>query len=356
MNWIRAINELTGKNEPFVVITVIEISGSAPREVGARMVVTEDTEFDSIGGGNMEYLAIGEARQMLQRVDAPMRNVEYVGLGVTLSQCCGGAVRLMYEKFAGANTHHLSGISDSHESRQVNFVLSPVTGSEPSMLLSVKSKWRQWPRMVSDAAQQMLQAAEPRSLLLFDGSNEWFLTRVDQYPTKLVLFGAGHVGKALVHLLQNLPFQVDWVDERQEVFPTSSPANVNPIHQLDPLEVLDGQPDDVFYVVMTHSHGRDYELCLEILRRRKFGWLGLIGSETKRARFEQRFVQDGIDSFTLKRLHCPIGIKSIRGKFPAVIAVSTVAQLLKFRQRQLVDVSGGDSIYEDANEISSLSG
>ena len=114
---------------------------------------------------------------------------------------------------------------------------------------------------------------------------------------KIVLFGAGHVGKALVKLLQDLPFLVEWVDERADLFPQEIPDNAVVRHLEDPLEVLDNPQSGVFYVVMTHSHGLDYELCLKILQRREFGWLGLIGSETKRKRFEKRFIEDGVDSF-----------------------------------------------------------
>ncbi len=335
MSWIREFRSLAERGEPFVMVTVIEIIGSAPREVGARMLVTESAEYESIGGGKLEYTATHKARELLRGSVESEKDCEFHGLGVVMEQCCGGAVRLLYERYAVARARSLAEEMTNLRNMRINFLVSPIQGDEQSVVLNNKADWKELPGDVTVAAGKLLQRAVPDSRLTGSGSAQWFVTRLDELPTKVVVFGAGHVGKALIKLLGDLPFEIDWVDGRSGIFPQDVPVNVA-IHARDDFSnVLSEQNPGTFYIVMTHSHGLDYEICLEILETRNFGWVGLIGSETKRKRFEKRFTEDGIDPFTLARLCCPIGLRTIKGKHPAVIAMSTAAQLLEARQRTL---------------------
>ena len=86
--------------------------------------------------------------------------------------------------------------------------------------------------------------------------------------------------------------------------------------------------------MLTHSHDLDLRITEAVLRRGDFSFLGLIGSKTKRAQFERRLAERGIPREQLARLTCPIGIPSIRGKEPGVIAIAVAAQLLELRQQQ----------------------
>ncbi len=327
----------------FVLVTVIEISGSAPREVGARMVVTERTECGSIGGGNLEYQAIRSARELLTSHLEFTRRTEYSGLGITLKQCCGGAVQLMFEVFEGDNLKQLVDALAQAADRRPRFLVSCVSDDEPAVVVSRRNDRLQLPDVVWDAAQALVRERGQTSVKVVVGETQWFITYLNEPPTKIVLFGAGHVGKALVKILQDLPFHIDWVDSRSDIFPVDIPDNTRALSPADPVTLIDEQSPGVCYIVMTHDHGLDYELCRHILRQRKFGWLGLIGSDTKRLRFEQRLIKDGVDSFTLKRLVCPIGIAGIRGKFPAVIALSTATQLLELHNRR-VSISADESL------------
>ena len=147
---------------------------------------------------------------------------------------------------------------------------------------------------------------------------------------RLHLFGAGHVGRALVQVLAGVPCEIVWVDERESEFPTSpSPDQVQRVC-VEPVEaeVANGRPGD-FYLVLTHSHALDLAITEAILKRGDFGWFGLIGSATKRARFEHRLRDRGIAEEVLSRMVCPIGLPGIEGKQPGVIAVSVAAQLLR---------------------------
>jgi xanthine dehydrogenase accessory factor len=146
----------------------------------------------------------------------------------------------------------------------------------------------------------------------------------------LQLYGAGHVGRAIVRLLQDLPCRVQWIDERESEFPAAPSAPHIERLCVEPVEAEVRQaPPGAFYLVLTHSHDLDMAITEAILRRGDFGYLGLIGSATKRARFLHRFEARGIAADTLARLTCPIGVPGIAGKEPEVIALGVVAQLLQ---------------------------
>jgi xanthine dehydrogenase accessory factor len=147
---------------------------------------------------------------------------------------------------------------------------------------------------------------------------------------RLWVFGAGHVGQALVRLLSDLRiFDLTWVDSRPELLPADLDGGVTTLASAKPVELIDAAPAGTRYVVLTHDHALDYELCRSILRRGDSFWLGLIGSASKAARFRSRLLHDGIDRETLSTLTCPIGIPGIASKLPASIAISIAAQLLQ---------------------------
>jgi len=146
----------------------------------------------------------------------------------------------------------------------------------------------------------------------------------------LQLYGAGHVGRAIVGLLSGIHCRVQWIDERESEFPAGElPPHVErlciePVHAEVALA-----PPGALYLVLTHSHDLDLALTQAILQRGDFGWFGLIGSTTKRARFEHRLRERGFDPALIDRMACPIGVPGIAGKEPEVIAVAVVAQLLQ---------------------------
>lgn len=146
----------------------------------------------------------------------------------------------------------------------------------------------------------------------------------------LQLYGAGHVGRAIVRLLATLPCEVQWIDERDGEFPADASAPQVQRLCVEPVQAeVRLAPPGAFYLVLTHSHTLDQAITEAILRRGDFAFLGLIGSATKRARFLRRFEQRGIAPATLARMHCPIGVPGISGKQPEVIAIAVVAQLLQ---------------------------
>ncbi len=146
---------------------------------------------------------------------------------------------------------------------------------------------------------------------------------------ELQLYGAGHVGRALVRLLADIHCRVQWIDERESEFP---PDELPPHIQRVCVEPVQAEvavaPPGACYLVLTHSHDLDLAISTAILQRGDFGWFGLIGSRSKRARFEHRLLERGVPAALLQRLVCPIGLPGIEGKEPEVIAVAVAAQLL----------------------------
>lgn len=156
----------------------------------------------------------------------------------------------------------------------------------------------------------------------------------------LQLYGAGHVGRAIVHLLEGLPCRVQWIDEREEAFPAApSAAHIERVC-VEPVaaEVGRAEPGS-FYLVLTHSHVLDLAITEAILRRGDFAFLGLIGSKTKHQRFVHRFLARGIAPARVDRITCPIGVPGIEGKEPEVIAIAAVAQLLMLHSAPSVQPS-----------------
>ena len=142
------------------------------------------------------------------------------------------------------------------------------------------------------------------------------------------LFGAGHVGRQLARILVELPLRLTWIDPREQQFPAQfEGAQLMQVPQ--PQERVADAPDGAYFVIMTHSHPLDYELCRAILQRRRFAWVGLIGSASKAARFRSRLRRDGLGVDAIARLVCPIGVEGIDSKWPAAIAVAVAAQLLQ---------------------------
>ena len=176
------------------------------------------------------------------------------------------------------------------------------------------------------------QATRSTAHLLTDGAR-WELTHlVAAADFPVILFGAGHVGEAVVRALAPLGARIIWVDTRDDIFPPTLPPGVRSIATDSPEAEVRTAPPGSYFLVMTHSHPLDFALCEAIFARHDFAWFGLIGSATKRSNFARQFVIRGLDPDRLADLSCPIGIPGIQGKHPAVIALAVAAQLQQVRE------------------------
>ncbi|MGO9742882.1 MAG: xanthine dehydrogenase accessory protein XdhC [Roseiarcus sp.] len=247
------------------LIRIVATAGSTPREAGAAMVVRPSGGFHGSIGGG--------ALEWLALAEARAalargRGAEVerrVALGPELAQCCGGRVDLAIDVFDA--------------------------------------------RDIDELARREREGVDTRRPIL--------------------LFGAGHVGRALTLALAPLPFRVRWIDSRPEAFPRRVPQNCELVQAENPVAELDSSPAGAFVVVMTHSHPLDLAIVSRALGENRFGYVGLIGSATKRARFESFMRAAGVSDSQLATLVCPIGIPGISSKLPAAIATSVAAQLLQ---------------------------
>ena len=228
-------------------VRLTRVRGSSPREAGAQMFVGPDAITGTIGGGQLEYLAIDRARQMLARGEA--QATMDVPLGPEIGQCCGGRVELVLDRA---------------------------------------------------------------------------LPLVEQPGPPVLIFGAGHVGRALAVALRPLPFAPLLIDQRMAELAQAAPGVPTRLTPLPEAEIRRAPPGAA-YVILTHDHALDFLLATEALGRGDAAYVGMIGSRTKRATFSRFARQQGISPDPLV---CPIGAGGTRDKRPAVIAALTAAELL----------------------------
>ncbi len=313
-----------------VRVTIIEADGSSPREAGACMVVSVDGSTGTIGGGALEHQAIARARAMLgEQPEAEwQRHTEKIALGPSLGQCCGGAVRLLYDRIAAKGTGEKQGLAST--TRQ-SLRLRPLVSGLAPRLVTDRKDTSGLPPPVARAVAEMLSGLRTRRLTLI---RDWLIEPIGERLPCLYLYGAGHVGRAIVAIAAALPIDIVWIDTARDRFPASPQSAIHIEIDPDPAMAAGGAKAGCYHFVMTYSHAIDLAVCHALLQRSDFAFLGLIGSKTKRARFLSRLRQAGIADAALQRLTSPVGIGGITGKEPATIAVAAVAQLL-----QLIEAS-----------------
>jgi xanthine dehydrogenase accessory factor len=321
--------------QPCVLVTVISVKGSAPRAVGARMVITADGQAGSIGGGNLEFQATGAAREMLRVASEARAEHRPYGLGPALNQCCGGAVTLLFECLLTRQTPWLEALKDAENRRGAATLVTALDRDTVSkwLLFHPGADEAKEPHEVPHDVLQAAQAfrAEPGDapVLLSFGGQRYLLEAPHDQRIALALFGAGHVATALADILRQLPVELAWIDSRAEQFPDWAGDLARVVVTADPVTEVAGLAPGTCYLVMTHSHELDEDLCHAILERGDAAWLGLIGSRSKRRRFVHRLGQRGLSDEQLERLVCPVGMAGISGKRPATIALAIAAQLLQ---------------------------
>ena len=318
---------LTNVDEPAVLVTVAIVEGSGPRETGAKMLVTRARRLDTIGGGHLELCAVDLARAMLDDPTVGATRLERYALGPTLGQCCGGVVHLAFEVVDDALRAVLAGLRA--RPREDSWRLSAIDEAPAALLIDADGVV-----VAGEGAAPALDAATTTTIVRDVTCRRWLLDACPAPRAHLLLFGAGHVGAAIVRTLGELPCTVTWIDEREDMFPATVPPNVT-VEATDTPETLVARaPDGASYLVLTHSHALDQRLSEAILARPHVGWFGLIGSSTKRVQFERRLAARGIAQDRIAAMVCPIGLPGITSKLPAAIAASVCAQLLMVWEAQ----------------------
>jgi xanthine dehydrogenase accessory factor len=298
--WLGCLRAWAG-TMPVAMISVLASEGSAPRGAGTRMLVTADACDGTIGGGQLEFRAVQQARAVLAYPPGTWRVQDYP-LGPLLGQCCGGRVRLLVEHVDPAA---LGWLADA---------------GEDQVLLTRLGAGAIDRRLAPGGVAQPLSARGP-----LPGEGASFAELLGRYRRPLYLFGAGHVGQAIARHAVHLPVRLAWFDTRAEFAGLDGVTIVAD----DRVETcVADAPDDAALVILTHDHGIDFRMTRAALQRPGLAYIGLIGSATKRARFLARLAGDGVAPRDCARLTCPIGVPGVAGKEPDVIAIAALAQIL----------------------------
>ncbi|MGR3434795.1 MAG: xanthine dehydrogenase accessory protein XdhC [Shimia sp.] len=278
--------EAIARHGRVVRVLVADVRGSAPREAGAAMLVWADGTAGTIGGGALEWEAIRIARECTER------QVIRQALGPDLGQCCGGAVTLIVEPFDAAPDGPVRAV--------------PLGEGTASLAV--------------ERAKRRIATEGPAARIVDD----WLVERLVPLARPLWVWGAGHVGRAVVEVMAPLPgFAITWADVSADRFPETE---VTTLPAAAPEKLMPHAPPDAAHLVFTYSHTLDLALCDAALRR-GFAFCGLIGSETKWARFRKRLGQLGHGEDAIARITCPIGDPTL-GRSPAAIAIGVARDLL----------------------------
>lgn len=263
MDWLEAAALLREQQETAVLATVAQIRGHSPRETGAKMVISVQDSWGTVGGGNLEAEVIDRARELIssgQRISSGQGTTELMTFALNEKvatrhgvQCCGGEVSVLLEVLVARRT--------------------------------------------------------------------------------VAIFGMGHVGYEVAHIMARRPVNLVLTDSRPDAV---TPERMRPLfagqaavsvhHAPAPELVLDDLPQGAFILVLTHDHAEDLILCEAALRSQP-SYIGLIGSHSKWQRFYKKLREEGHSEEQIGRITSPIGLSSITGKDPASIAIAVAADL-----------------------------
>ena len=304
-DWVAEARALVRRGDRAVLAIIVRYLGSAPRDKGSWMLVAADRSLGSIGGGEMERTVEAAAHDMLaDRADWRRVDLDYL-LGPDLGQCCGGAVNVLLQPIAGDDADWLGDVA-------------AVTESGTGYVL--------FSRLDSDSKPQVRSGEVPDNVHEGDGVH---IQPLAETRPLVVIYGAGHVGRAVAGMAAQLPVRLEVVDERPEALSAVPPApNVATRLIADPPSHARAVPAGAAVLVLTHSHALDYRLVRTLAPRDDLVYLGLIGSKTKGARFRNRLAREGLDEATVARLTSPIGAGGPDGKEPGVIALGVLAEII----------------------------
>jgi len=259
---LKKLNYAINYKDLIVKAKIFNVKGSSPNKIDDIILISSDTIFGTIGGGNLEYLIVKEAKTLINnKINKKSLNI---ALGPGIGQCCGGYVQIKL------SLHKNSSEALKNEN-------------------------------------------------LYDDNN-----------TNLYIFGAGHIGQALISKLENINFNTFLIDSREDFLKMTNINNINYLLSKKPWEIVHHLKDNSYYVVLTHSHDYDLKILNEVLKK-NFTFLGLIGSKTKKNRFFKRLIDNGHNKSLVEKIECPIGINIGNSKEPDEIAFSIITRLISIK-------------------------
>ena len=310
VDWIGTTQRLITEHGRAVLIMVTADKGSTPRDSGTWMLVSDDRQSGTLGGGELERLAEEAARAMLAGHGTWQRSSLHCALGPDLRQCCGGHVTLMLEPLDMSATDWLAQAAES----------ARVADNQYSVLF-----------------QSNEPAATPRIITndgALSGITGVHLQLLTDTRLSLFLFGAGHVGQAVATLSTQLPLRLTVIDGRANQRALIPNADNIEVMGMDSAEEAAARVSSgSAALVMTHSHELDYTLCHALLTQNSAVFVGLIGSRSKANRFRSRLRKDNVPEKSLARLTSPIGSSGPKGKEPGVIALAALSEVLTLNMK-----------------------
>lgn len=327
LNWVSEALTIVEDEGVCVLVTQIRVQGSAPREEGVKMLVANGLRWGTIGGGRLENQIITQSNALLERPDLKSLIQDYP-LGPLLAQCCGGHVRVFLERLSRHDLGWLESLRTQLERGETGYLKTDISGVQPRKQIVEDVEFafnsdRTCEFKNADGA--VIEEARPPAT-----DCRFMYEKLADRAQTVNILGAGHVGKALAHVLSISDFDVRLYDSRQEAL--SDKATI-PVRELGDVNAWSqAQLPGAINIIVTHCHDLDYELIRSISKRGDFAYCGLIGSKTKRARFFKRLKADEISSELIDRLTCPIGSPKMSGKTPAGIAYSVASELMELRQ------------------------
>ena len=347
-HWPDALAAALQQAGRLVLVTVADARGATPRESGATMIVTATGIAGTIGGGSLEFEATRIAREALAREETPAATwLVRFPLGTKLGQACGGVATVAFQTITPDTATWLEPTRACLRTQPVIALVARIGGTDNAgarLLVTADDARGTLGDATVDsaaiaAARDRLAAspgdARSGSAVIERKAATLFIHVVRRPDFFVLVFGNGHVGRALVHVLCALPARVTWVDERTEGFPSEVPANVAVVATDTPEAELRAAPAGSFVVILTHSHALDFGLAIAALSRSDWRYVGMIGSTAKRTLLANELAQRGFPPDALSRITMPIGVAAapIRSKEPGAIAVAIAAEILAVRER-----------------------
>ncbi|MDA9058269.1 XdhC family protein [Candidatus Thioglobus sp.] len=358
-SWLKPVKTASALNNGFVLLTIISTKGSTPCSNGDKIVFSgADSVFGSIGGGNLEFKALSFAEELLS-LNSNGTYLKKYPLGASLGQCCGGYVNVMFESFiqSDATNSWIQTVSNLLQDNE-DFIVATILDSNPEIEFSSKKfvyldgnlspniDDKRISSLITKSAKDLLLLSDSPTIVQFENQSgaltevcfEKVLTSEVQ---PVVVFGAGHISRALMPILINLPIKIYWVDDRAEQFDKyqGDTSQIDIICD-DFVQSIPDLPDSSYCLVITYSHQIDFEICEKMITQNNFSYLGMIGSEIKGKKFRDRFHQKNFSEEVINKFICPIGDKQKFLKSPAAIAVTIAMDLINFieHKRQLESV------------------
>ncbi len=281
----QALRNAVAEHGVVARVVIAKTAGSAPRNAGTSMLVWQGGQSGTIGGGALEFSAVERARKL-----SPGQHLlDVVPLGPALGQCCGGSVTLVSEIY-DTETLPTQGVV----ARRVGASNGPAPIATDHLVFK----------------------------------NGWLVEPATSPQREIWIYGAGHVGRALVSLLSPMPdFKIVWIDTAEDRFPRDVSTEIDCIVAVDPTRVTRHAPAHAEHLILTYSHEIDLGLCHALLSQPNAA-IGLIGSATKWARFQRRLATLGHGTGSISQIQCPIGDPNV-GKHPQMIAIGVVIGMLE---------------------------